>query len=42
MIIKEVVSGRTNPSQSLEGTAEIKKSGVGFPVEVRMWRSWFK
>jgi hypothetical protein len=48
MIKNKMVSMSTNPSQSLEGAAEIRESGVRFPVEVRMcfgvkrWLRWFK
>jgi uncharacterized secreted protein with C-terminal beta-propeller domain len=48
MIKNKMVSMSTNPSQSLEGAAEIRESGVRFPVEVRicfvvnMWMSWFE
>ena len=33
---KEMVSRGTDPSQSLERAAEIRKPGVRFPVEVRI------
>ena len=42
---KKVVSGSTDPSQSLERAAEIRKSGVRFPVDVRICfgtRTWFE
>ena len=42
---KKMVSRGTDPSQSLERAAEIRKSGVRFPVEVRIcfgMRMWFE
>ena len=34
---RTVVSRCTYPSQSLEGAAEIRKAGVTFPVELRIF-----
>ena len=34
---RKIVSRCTDPSQSLEGAAEISESGIRFPVEVRVW-----
>jgi hypothetical protein len=45
MIKKRVVSMNTDPSQGLEGAAEIRKPGVRFPVEMRICfgvKMWLK
>ena len=34
---RKMVSKGTDPSQSFEGAAEIRKAGVTFPVELRIF-----